>query len=314
MIAEQQRILKVYELEPRLKHPTIFEWFAVLQPGESFTLENDHDPKPLYYQMLAELGPVFSWQYVDRGPEIWSVVLQRKNDEEETVGSIAAKDIRKAETLKKLGIDFCCGGKKTIRQAAAEVGLTEETVQAALRETATDSCSVNSFGNWEADFLADYIYNQHHKYFYDRKDDLSQLAIKVTQVHGAHYPYLHELLNLINKLFTELKLHFHKEEKVLFPYIKELVLCKKESRRPSHHLAMGNGPLAMMEMEHETAGDILRSMRAVTNDYKLPENACSSFSLLYRRLEELEKDLQQHIHLENNILFPKALSLEKELS
>lgn len=313
MITEQQNVLRVYELEPRLKHPTIFKWFETLEKGESFIIENDHDPKPLYYQMLAELGPVFHWEYIERGPETWSVVLQRKNDDEETVGGIVAKDIRKAETFKKLGIDFCCGGKKTVKQAASEVGLTEEAVQKALKDADNSgSCSVNDFRSWEPDFLIDYIYNQHHKYFYDRRDDLSQLVIKVTQAHGRQHAYLQELLNLVNKLFLELKLHFHKEEKVLFPYIKELVACKREGRFPSHQLAMANGPLAMMEMEHEAAGDLLKSMRRVANEYRLPENACASFTLLYHQLGELEKDLHQHIHLENNILFPKALDLEKD--
>lgn len=315
MIAEQDKILRVYELEPKLKHPTIFEWFDALAPGESFTIENDHDPKPLYYQMLAQRGPVFNWEYTAQGPDIWRVILQKKETDEPTIGSIAAKDMRKAATFKRLGIDFCCGGKKTIRQAAAETGLSVETIEKALAESTNENtCSVPAaYDKWELDFLADYIYNQHHKYFYDHRDDILQLANKVAAAHATQYPQLNYLRITIGKLFDELKLHFYKEEKVLFPYIKDLVAFKNERKLPLTSLSMDNGPLAMMEMEHEAAGDALKEIRKITADYQCPENACNSFRLLYHQLEELEKDMHQHIHLENNILFPKALQLEKEL-
>jgi regulator of cell morphogenesis and NO signaling len=308
-----EKILRIYELPPRLKHPTIFEWFETLPAGESFTIENDHDPKPLYYQMLAQLGPVFHWEYSEQGPELWKVILQKKNEDETTVGSIVTRDIRKAEVFKKLGIDFCCGGKKTVSQAASEAGLTIEEVQKALHEAEnSSSCSVNNFTNWEADFLADYIYNQHHKYFYDRSDDILRLAAKVSESHAQRHPQLVHLVNLVDNLFEELKLHFHKEENVLFPYIKELASCKKTGKQPIDAFAIAGGPIALMEQEHDSAGALLQSIRKITTNYQAPDSACQSFRLLYYQLEELEKDLHLHIHLENNILFPKAVQLEKE--
>jgi regulator of cell morphogenesis and NO signaling len=313
-VTDSTKILDVTKLEPRLKHPTIFEWFNELKPGESFALINDHDPKPLYYQMLAQLGYVFSWEYTEVGPVWWKVVIQKNKHGELTVGEIAAKDIRKAQTMKRLGVDFCCGGNRTINQAAAEAGIPAEDLQKALKETEYSAPDVNlAFDKWDADFLINYIYTRHHNYYYDTRENILQLAIKVRQVHGQNHPELVKLTELIEKLFRELNIHFYKEENVLFPYIEELVVFKKEGTRPRSQISLAQGPLAMMHMEHEEAGDILKEMRSITNDYLVPDNACSSFRLLYTELKDLENDLHQHIHLENNILFPKAMQLEKEL-
>ena len=311
---DKPKILDVTKLEPKLKHPTIFEWFDALLPGEFFILENDHDPKPLYYQMLGQLGPVFSWQYTEQGPVWWKVVIQKNKTDEPTLGDIAAKDIRKAEAMKKLGIDFCCGGKKTVGQAASEAGIEADVLEKALQEAENNNAaSNNAFDKWDSDFLANYIYNQHHKYFYENRDSILQLTAKVKEVHGKNHPELIQLSDLVEKLFNELKIHFYKEEKELFPYIKELVVYKKEGIRPLSQIVIAQGPLAMMEMEHEAAGDILKTIRSTVNNYQLPDSACNSFRLLYAKLKDLESDLHQHIHLENNILFPKALQLEKEL-
>ena len=306
------KVLDVTGLLPRLKHPTVFGWFNNLKEGESFILQNDHDPKPLYYQMLGELGNVFNWQYTEQGPHWWKVVIQKKTLADNTIGEIAAKDARKAEAMRKMGIDFCCGGGKTIRQAAEESGMSAEELTRALKDAEQNVADIrNSFDKWDADFLADYIYNQHHKYFYEVRNGLLQLAGKVRQVHGQQHPELLRLFELVDRLFDELKMHFYKEEKVIFPHIKELAVSKRNGGRPLNRINISQGPLAMMLMEHESAGEILKEMRKVTNDYLLPEEACGSFRQLYAQLQELETDLHQHIHLENNILFPKALQLEK---
>jgi regulator of cell morphogenesis and NO signaling len=314
MFADQLQTLKVYELEPKHKHPAVFECFDKLQPGGSFILENDHDPKPLYYQMLGELGPVFNWQYTEQGPEWWKVVIQKRTVSEQSIGEIAAKDIRKAEAMKRASIDFCCGGHKIVNQAATEAGITTEDLNKILTEKKHDpAVTNNAFDKWDVDFLADYIYNQHHKYFYENKEGILQLAAKVVQAHGQSHPELVKLGGLVSKLFDDLKIHFHKEEKVLFPYIKELVACKQKGIRPLSPVKIAEGPLAVMQMEHEAAGDLLKDMRNLSKNYQLPGDACNSFRLLYDKLQELETDLHQHVHLENNILFPKALQLEKEL-
>jgi len=309
-------VLNVTLLEPKLKHPTIFQQFDKLEPGEAFRILNDHDPKPLYYQMLAERGNVFTWEYIQNGPQWWEVEIKR-NEAGETIGEIAAKDLRKAEVFKKYGIDFCCGGKKSLKQACEEAKVDVATVETALKaadEVSTQGDS-NDYNRWQPDFLADYIYNQHHIYYYDEGPIIADLADKVAARHGHHFTELYEVRELYKELQGELNAHFIKEEKVLFPFIKTIVKAKRTGDFSElNAFPSVKEPVQMMEMEHEAAGEILREIRKITNDYALPEGACNSFGLLYKKLEALEKDLHQHIHLENNILFARALQLEREIN
>lgn len=301
-------------LQPALKHPTIFRKFDALESGEAFLIINDHDPKPLYYQLLAERGNIFSWDYVEQGPEVWKVHIKKHDAKTgETVGQIAAKDIRKAEVFKKYGIDFCCGGKKSLKQACEEKGIDLAAVESALQNVNEVKVSEN-FDRWSPDFLADYIFNKHHQYYYDEAPVIAELLTKVVDHHGERYPELQEVYQLFVTLAQELNAHFAKEEKVLFPFIKELVRAKQignsEELRNQFSIA---GPVQMMEADHDAAGGILAQLSEVTNAYNAPEGACNSFKFLYSKLKDLEDDLHQHIHLENNILFSKALALEKEL-
>jgi regulator of cell morphogenesis and NO signaling len=308
--------LFVPDLLPALKHPTIFKKFDALNEGESFVIINDHDPKPLYYQLLAERGNIFSWECLEQGPEIWKVYI-KKNEvtDGETVGQIAAKDIRKAEVFKKLGIDFCCGGKKSLKQACEEKGLDLSSVEAELKTVTAAPRTSENYDRWNPDFLADYIYNKHHQYYYDEAPSIEELLANVVGHHGENYPELQEVYRLYRILAQELNAHFAKEEKVVFPFVKALVRAKQtgnvEELRNQFSLSQ---PIQMMESDHEEAGEILARINEVTDGYTPPAGACNSFQFLYKKLSELEDDLHQHIHLENNILFPKALQLEKELS
>ncbi|GGG84561.1 hypothetical protein GCM10007415_17170 [Parapedobacter pyrenivorans] len=302
-------ILDVTRIEPRLKHPTIFEHFDALEQGESFIIHNDHDPKPLYYQLLGERGNSFTWEYLEAGPRHWQVQLAKPAAAEETVGEIAAKDMRKAEVFKRLGIDFCCGGKQTLKEAIDQAGLTEEQVQAALdrSESVAGGQVTHDFDSWDLSFLADYIYNVHHKYIRESGPIIEQLAEKVASRHGTSHPELVGLANGLKGLMDELYSHVQKEEGVLFPAIKEL--ASSGSGQTSIDI---KGPIHMMEAEHGSAGDELKTLRKLTKDYELPADACNSYTYLFQKIKEFESDLFQHIHLENNILFPKALKLEKE--
>jgi regulator of cell morphogenesis and NO signaling len=141
---------------------------------------------------------------------------------------------------------------------------------------------------------------------------LQSLADKVLAAHGGNHPELIHLDELFTRLCADLKPHMFKEEQILFPYIVEL--AKTVDHVPFASFGTVNNPIRMMMMEHDTAGEILREMRALTSDYKVPADACISYQTLYQALENFEKDLHQHIHLENNILFPKALGLESELN
>ena len=130
-----ENILNVTLLEPRLKHPTIFKYFDELAEGESLTIHNDHDPKPLYYQLLGERGNIFTWEYLEEGPIWWKVRITKRlsGEAEETLGQLVAKDMRKAQIFKKYGLDFCCGGKKTVKEACSEKGLDVTKIERELQ-------------------------------------------------------------------------------------------------------------------------------------------------------------------------------------
>lgn len=316
---ETEHTLDVTVIEPRLKHPTIFERFDALQPGEHFILYNDHDPKPLYYQLLGERGQTFTWEYLESGPEVWRVKLGKLGDTgtgEETIGEMVTRDYRKAQVFKKLGIDFCCGGKKTLSEISRKKGISVEKIReelAAVEKSDTASCGLN-FDKWEIDFLAEYVTNTHHGYVRENIPFISELAAKVARVHGDRHPELIGVADAFARIAQDLTLHMVKEEKILFPFIKELVQIKKSGGKLEQS-AVGpvSNPIRVMEMEHEQAGEDLEEIRTLTKNYTLPEDACNSYTILFRKLEEFEDDLHKHVHLENNILFPKAIAIEAEL-
>lgn len=313
----QENILNVTLLEPRQKHPTIFVRFDELSGGQSLTIHNDHDPKPLYYQLLGERGNIFNWEYLEEGPEWWRVrITKRANGEgDETLGALAAKDLRKAEIFKKYGLDFCCGGKKTVKEACAEKGLDVTKIEQELQQADKSPLTkALPYGDWSLDFLADYIVNTHHTYVRKTLPELRAYSLKVAQVHGSYHPELvtiHQLVEAINKELSE---HMDEEETSVFPFIKKIVAVKKSNdKEAAAQLGSVQNPVKEMEAEHEQAGKILENIRSMSNNYELPKDACASYGLLFKMLQDFEDDLFTHIHLENNILFPKALEMEKTL-
>jgi len=307
--------LNVTLLAPAVKHSTIFKCFDALQAGEIICILNDHDPKPLYYQMIAERGNVFTWKYKESGPVWWRVLIQKnKMDEGLTLGALAAADIRKAEVFKKYGLDFCCGGKKSLKQACEENNLDISIIEKELLEVSQGGRKTGfEFNSWQLDFLTDYIYNQHHQYWYNEEPSISELVQKVADHHGAHFNELLSVRELYKTLRHELNTHFLKEEKVLFPHIKQLIEIQRNTSQGETILEDIDEPLQMMEADHEIAGELLGEIRKVTDNYSIPSGACNSFRLLYHKLQSLEEDLHQHVHLENNILFPKAALLHKQI-
>ena len=310
-------VLDVTTLEPRQKHPTIFSRFDKLNEGESLTIHNDHDPKPLYYQLLGERGNIFNWEYLEQGPEWWRVKISKRTstEKDETLGELAAKDLRKAQVFKKYGLDFCCGGKKTVKEACKEKGLDVTKIEAELQQSdKTPYSRPLPYNEWSLDFLADYIVNTHHSYVKKNLPDIKGYSDKVARVHGNRHPELLPVNQLVAEIYTEMMDHMVKEERVLFPYIKELANAKNnEQPLLSSRFGTVQNPINMMEIEHEMVAKNLIAIRELTRNYTLPEDACASYSLLYRMLDEFEDDLHLHVHLENNILFPKALAIEKQL-
>ena len=163
--------------------------------------------------------------------------------------------------------------------------------------------------------LIEHILNTHHVFTKSEIDRLETLATKVLNAHGGNHPELIHLNELLNRLCDDLKPHMFKEEQILFPYIVAMTQAvDKKQARPFAPFGTVNNPIRVMSTEHDTAGQILRELRALTSDYKVPPDACISYQTLYEALENFEKDLHQHIHLENNLLFPKAVELENVLN
>lgn len=309
--------LDVTKIEPKRKHPEIFEYFDKLNPGECLVIENDHDPKPLYYELIGERGNIFTWTYTEKGPEWWIVEIAKNTADDEggiTIGSIAAEDMRKAELLKSKGIDFACGGNKTLKQAGAEAGYTEEELLAMLNETEKSAPSPSfDYNKWGIDFLADFIVNTHHNYIKENFNNIKEISQKVAQQHSEVHPELNRLNSSIQFFMDSLHNHILKEEKLIFPAIKE-ALAKKNGNAPANpqfEAGFLKQAIQLMQKEHEISNEDLTFFRKLTNDYQLPEDACNSYRYLFEKLKEFESDLQTHIHLENNILFQKALKLEE---
>lgn len=301
-------------LEPRMKHPTIFKKFDEITNGESFVIFNDHDPKPLYYQLLGERGNIFSWEYLENGPDNWLVKIQKNNSTKETsIGEIVAKDLRKAEVFKKFKIDFCCGGKKTLSQVCNDKQINIKDIESEFEKLDSTAESVSqNYNEWSLDFLVDFIINTHHKYVKSSLPLLLEYTAKVAKVHGKEHLEVVTIYDLFKEASEELNSHMMKEENILFPYIKQLV-SEKNSVNEGCSFGTVKNPIRMMEHEHDVVGNIFKTIRELSNDYTPPEDACTTYKLSYKKLEEFENDLHHHIHLENNILFPKSIKLESEL-
>lgn len=238
-----------------------------------------------------------------------------ENLRNKSVGEIVKLDFRAADVFSSYGIDFCCGGKISVAEACANAKCDEAIVISSLEALQNQSGSAaHDFDSWNIGFLTDYIINTHHQYVTKAIPQILPLAQKVAEVHGAN----HSEVILINESFqllaNELTMHMQKEEMVLFPYIKKLVESESAGSC-SDGACFGSiaSPIAVMEQEHETAGIILKQLFRLSNGYTPPEDACNTFRVLFGKLKEFEDDLHRHIHLENNILFPKATEMEHAL-
>jgi regulator of cell morphogenesis and NO signaling len=307
------KTLDVRVIEPRFKHPTIFNTFDDLAAAESFIIINDHDPKPLYYQLLAERPGQFTWEYLENGPEEWKVEIGKplEKTKEPTIGKIAARDYRKAMVFRKYGIDFCCGGKKTLTEAAKEKGINPSVIEEELKALDNAGEPVNNdFNSWNPEQLINYINENHHQYIKTRVPEIIPILYKVLNVHSDHHPHLVDLYQNFTWMAEELADHLNKEEALIFPSI--LSLFNLNGDKPENNLVSRS--VTALEDEHSAVGQYLENIRKITDNFIPPAGACGSFRLLYSLLSEFEEDMHKHVHLENNILFPKAIELEKSLN
>ena len=233
---------------------------------------------------------------------------------ETTVREIALQVPQSTRLFEKLKLDYCCGGEKPLAEACASAGVDVDNVMEMLAGVAqSDSQNEDTlvFQNASLPELITHILDTHHVFTKSEMVRLQLLGDKVLSAHGGNHPELIHLDELLSRLCDDLKPHMFKEEQVLFPYIAGMAEAADQKRAvPFAPFGTVKNPIRMMMMEHDTAGQILRELRVLTSDYKVPSDACISYQTLYQALENFEKDLHQHIHLENNILFPKALELE----
>lgn len=236
--------------------------------------------------------------------------------ENTTIGEFVAKDYRTAAVFSKYGIDFCCKGHRTIEEVCNKKKINEihliEELNAVL-DTKNDSGI--DFNSWPLDLLVDFIEKTHHRYVEIKTPVLLQFLDKLCTVHGSNHPELFEINELFKGCAGELAQHMKKEELILFPFIKKMIgaTISHENIEPPFFGTVNN-PITMMMEEHDAEGERFRKIAALTNNYTTPEDACNTYRATYSILNDFEQDLHKHIHLESNILFPKAIALEKFFS
>lgn len=237
-----------------------------------------------------------------------------QKESEKQIGQFVAEDYRTAAVFSKYKIDFCCNGNRTINEACGKKGIDTSVLLDELHDAlkAKGEQAID-YKSWPLDLLIDYIEKKHHRYVEEKIPVLRQFLNKLCSVHGERHPELFK----INELFTasagELASHMKKEELVLFPFVKKMVSAtlNTESVEPPHFGTVEN-PIAMMMQEHDNEGERFRQIAELTDNYTPPTDGCNTYQVTFAMLEEFEKDLHLHIHLENNILFPKAIKLEQQ--
>ena len=232
-----------------------------------------------------------------------------------TVREVATSIPQSTRVFEKFKIDYCCGGATPLIEACANAGIDFQVLEQMLQDVAKP----DEVAKKETDFqqtslpeLVEHIVNTHHCFTKDEMTRLQPLFDKVLSVHGENHPELRQANALFKRLCADLTPHMFKEEQILFPYIVNLAKAAMH-KMPAPFAPFGtvNNPVRMMMMEHDVAGEIVKELRAATNDYTVPPDVCISYKTLYDALAQFEQDLHQHIHLENNILFPRAIETEE---
>jgi len=231
-----------------------------------------------------------------------------------TVGDIVAHDFRTAAVFERFGIDFCCGAQRTLDQACRTAAAEPEDVVRALDTLSTASAPKDEAASWSMVQLIDYIVANHHSYLRSALPLLGRYLVKLQQVHGARHPELARVRAYFDAMRAELEQHMIKEEQVLFPYIRDLAVAEAQCVPVRSPFGTVANPIRMMEREHRDAADQLRTIRELTNGYTPPNDGCTTYSVCMAELVAFERDLHRHVHLENNILFPRALEIEAERS
>lgn len=231
------------------------------------------------------------------------------------VGEIARFNYKTVEVFEKLRIDFCCGGDLSLEEACKRQNVQAsevlESIKKLIGSTPTDNDRIHAL---PMDQLIDHIVKVHHSYVLESIPVLQRYLNKIANVHGANHPELAQVEDSFNQAAENLLSHMEKEEQILFPTIKEMIAAKAAGTEyEGSHCGTVKSPISVMKQEHEAEGDRFEQLSTITKNYSIPADACNTYSYAFQKLQEFEQDLHRHIHLENNILFPEAIKLEKEL-
>jgi len=225
-----------------------------------------------------------------------------------TIGEIVADDYRTARVFEDHGIDFCCGGKILLSSICRDKGIELAAIkqELAAAKVASLDRSLN-YSAWDLPFLMDFIVNTHHAYLHENMGQIAGYARKIAEVHSTNHPEVLEIAEMFNKIVTDLTDHLRYEEEVFFPAIKRSDAAEKSQLVPdATDLESIRAGLEKLQREHEEVGNAIHRIRHLSKDYEIPGDACTTFMLTYQKLKEFEDDLHKHVHLENNILFPKT--------
>lgn len=221
-----------------------------------------------------------------------------------TVGEIVTNDFRTATIFKNAGIDFCCGGKQTLSEACSNKNIDQQELEKELSGLTDHGFPSHNFKDWDPAFLSDYIVNTHHKFVMKHLPELLFYTDKIATVHGNNHSELVEVAKIFEEINKELRQHLKNEEEVLFPAIKETM--NQPSAKSKETI---KSEIERMFGEHDFAGGAMEKINRLTGNYRIPEDACKTYEVTLKLLQQFEDDLHVHVHLENNILFPKALKL-----
>lgn len=233
---------------------------------------------------------------------------------ETLIGEVVTENYQAATIFNAHQIDFCCNGNRSLETACEKIDIPVNELIQELTSITNQGADTNNYQDWSIGFLSDYVYNNHHTYIEKKVPEIKQYLAKITSVHGKHYPELFQIKELFNAGVDALIAHMKKEELILFPYFKKLDRAlKTESKAQSPQFGTVLNPISVMHEEHDNEGVRFREISRLSNNYTPPEDACGSYKVTFALLKEFEADLHKHIHIENNILFKKAILLEKQI-
>jgi regulator of cell morphogenesis and NO signaling len=237
--------------------------------------------------------------------------MQESTTGYKTIGEIVAADFRTAKVFENHGIDFCCGGKVALATVCTEKGLDLAAIARELAAVQNESADRSqNYASWALPFLADYIVNTHHAYLKENDEQIAAYARKIAGVHGAHHPEVIRIAAIFAKIATDMTAHLKEEEEVFFPALKRADAARIAGDTPdAHDRETIRVSLLRLHREHVEIGDAVHEIRHLSKEYAIPGDVCNTFMVTYQKLKEFEDDLHKHVHLENNILFPKASEL-----